>query len=291
MRDHADNVVIVCSIENIDPMGVHTGDSRDRRAAADADRPHLPEAARPGDRRHPRRRRGDRRLQRAVRGQPGDRRDRRHRDEPARVAVVGAGVQGDRASRSPRSPRGSRSATRSTRSPTTSPAPRPRASSRRSTTSSSSGRGSRSRSSRASTPTLSTHMKSVGEVMAIGRTFGQAFGKALRSRELDAQPDARRLRRGAADAPGVARARTASTSCSSCSGAASPTASCAPARASTPGTCASCASLDDAFDGVRTYKAVDTCAAEFEAETPYYYSAWETRRRPSPRSAAATSRA
>ncbi|MHC4563914.1 MAG: carbamoyl-phosphate synthase large subunit [Planctomycetota bacterium] len=27
MRDKADNVVIVCSIENIDPMGVHTGDS------------------------------------------------------------------------------------------------------------------------------------------------------------------------------------------------------------------------------------------------------------------------
>ncbi len=27
MRDNADNVVIVCSIENIDPMGVHTGDS------------------------------------------------------------------------------------------------------------------------------------------------------------------------------------------------------------------------------------------------------------------------
>jgi carbamoyl-phosphate synthase large subunit len=27
MRDAADNVVIVCSIENIDPMGVHTGDS------------------------------------------------------------------------------------------------------------------------------------------------------------------------------------------------------------------------------------------------------------------------
>ena len=38
---------------------------------------------------------------------------------------------------------------------------------------------------------LSTHMKSVGEVMAIGRTFGQAFGKALRSRELDAEPEAR----------------------------------------------------------------------------------------------------
>ena len=27
MRDHADNVVIICSIENFDPMGVHTGDS------------------------------------------------------------------------------------------------------------------------------------------------------------------------------------------------------------------------------------------------------------------------
>jgi carbamoyl-phosphate synthase large subunit len=27
MRDKADNVVIVCSIENLDPMGVHTGDS------------------------------------------------------------------------------------------------------------------------------------------------------------------------------------------------------------------------------------------------------------------------
>ena len=25
MRDLADNVVIICSIENVDPMGVHTG--------------------------------------------------------------------------------------------------------------------------------------------------------------------------------------------------------------------------------------------------------------------------
>src|SRR5207247_6557408 len=35
---------------------------------------------------------------------------------------------------------------------------------------------------------LTTHMKSVGEVMAIGRTFQQAFAKAMRSRELDAVP-------------------------------------------------------------------------------------------------------
>jgi carbamoyl-phosphate synthase large subunit len=34
-------------------------------------------------------------------------------------------------------------------------------------------------------PDLSTHMKSVGEAMSIGRTFQQAFAKALRSRELD----------------------------------------------------------------------------------------------------------
>jgi carbamoyl-phosphate synthase large subunit len=27
MRDHADNCVIICSIENLDPMGIHTGDS------------------------------------------------------------------------------------------------------------------------------------------------------------------------------------------------------------------------------------------------------------------------
>src|SRR5439155_21134092 len=32
---------------------------------------------------------------------------------------------------------------------------------------------------------LSTHMQSVGEAMAIGRTFKQAFMKAMRSRETD----------------------------------------------------------------------------------------------------------
>src|SRR3954466_8485434 len=37
-------------------------------------------------------------------------------------------------------------------------------------------------------PILSTHMKSVGEAMAMGRTFQQAFAKAMRSRELDKTP-------------------------------------------------------------------------------------------------------
>jgi carbamoyl-phosphate synthase large subunit len=35
---------------------------------------------------------------------------------------------------------------------------------------------------------LTTHMKSVGEVMGIGRSFNEAWGKAMRSRELDGVP-------------------------------------------------------------------------------------------------------
>ena len=36
MRDRNDNVIVVCSIENIDPMGVHTGDSVTVAPGADA---------------------------------------------------------------------------------------------------------------------------------------------------------------------------------------------------------------------------------------------------------------
>ena len=69
VRDKADNCIIVCSIENIDPMGVHTGDSHHRRAGADADRQGIPDHARRLDRGAARDRRGDRRLERAVRRQ------------------------------------------------------------------------------------------------------------------------------------------------------------------------------------------------------------------------------
>ena len=85
---------------------------------------------------------------------------------------------------------------------------------------------------------LSTHMKSVGEVMAIGRTFKQAFAKAMRSRELDAagRPVA------ATCSSGWRRpAPTATTCCSRRSGAARPRTRCAPGPRSTRGTCASCA--------------------------------------------------
>ena len=37
IRDKADNCVIICSIENLDPMGVHTGDSITVAPIADAD--------------------------------------------------------------------------------------------------------------------------------------------------------------------------------------------------------------------------------------------------------------
>ena len=96
------------------------------------------------------------------------------------------------ASRSPRSPPRSRSATPSTRSPTTS---------RRAD-----GPARRRRSSRrldyvvvkvprfafekfpGADPTLTTHMKSVGEAMAIGRNFTEALQKALRSLESKDAP-------------------------------------------------------------------------------------------------------
>ena len=78
------------------PDGRPHGRQRHRRAAADAHRPPLPGAARPGARGDPRGRRRDGRLEHPVRGQPGDRRDRRDRDEPARLALVGARLQGDR---------------------------------------------------------------------------------------------------------------------------------------------------------------------------------------------------
>ena len=96
MRDRADNVVIVCSIENLDPMGVHTGDSVCVAPQQTLTDKQYQKLARPGDRRDPRGRRRDRRLQRPVRGQPRHRRDRGDRDESARVALERARQQGDR---------------------------------------------------------------------------------------------------------------------------------------------------------------------------------------------------
>jgi carbamoylphosphate synthase large subunit len=76
MRDVDDNFVVICSIENIDPMGVHTGDSITDRAGADADRQGIPADARRGAADHPPGRRRDRRLEHPVRDQPRGRRPR-----------------------------------------------------------------------------------------------------------------------------------------------------------------------------------------------------------------------
>jgi len=125
---------------------------------------------------------------------------------------------------------------------------------------------------------LSTHMKSVGEAMAIGRTFRESFAKAMRSRELDApaqvpnrigeildrletpSPDRydlllEALRRGV------------------------PIAQIGERTSIDPWFLRELETLARDGDGTggleRTYRAVDTCAAEFEARTPYYYSAHE----------------
>ena len=96
VRDRADNCIIVCSIENVDPMGIHTGDSVTVAPAltlTDKEYQRMRDASIACLRRD---RRGYRRIQRAVRGQSGGRPHGDHRDEPARVAILRAGVQGHR---------------------------------------------------------------------------------------------------------------------------------------------------------------------------------------------------
>ncbi len=127
---------------------------------------------------------------------------------------------------------------------------------------------------------LHTSMQSVGEAMAIGRTFKQAFVKAMRSRELDVdrEPPAdtgalltqletpshdryelvfEAVRRGVPEAEICDRTGIDHWFVSEIA---------ALARGEDPQ-----AGLE------RCFKAVDTCAAEFEAETPYFYSGWERR--------------
>ena len=168
---------------------------------------------------------------------------------------------------------------------------------------------------------LTTHMKSVGEVLALGRTFAQAFGKALSGRELDVAPrravdvpsalevlatpswdrfdvmmEAFRLGMTAAQASEATHVHPWFTD---------QIAALAGARDALPEGLADIdadvfrsarrAGLTDADIAVRTdervvdvgrrrrtlgvsptFHAVDTCAAEFAALTPYYYGAFET---------------
>jgi carbamoyl-phosphate synthase large subunit len=125
---------------------------------------------------------------------------------------------------------------------------------------------------------LSTHMQSVGEAMAIGRTFRESFAKAMRSRELDSPaelPSADEELLEALEVPCAERFDQVLEAFRRGLDVEAVHERCLvdpwflrELRA--------LATEGDGTEGLaRTYKAVDTCAAEFEAATPYYYSAHE----------------
>jgi len=128
-------------------------------------------------------------------------------------------------------------------------------------------------------PTLSTHMKSVGEAMAIGRTFQQAFAKAMRSRELDKRPGLSGVAQDALldslDNPEAGRYETILELLAR----GVPIESVHERTHIDPWFLRELRELarDGAapFAGQRTFRSVDTCAAEFPARTPYYYAGWE----------------
>jgi carbamoyl-phosphate synthase large subunit len=145
---------------------------------------------------------------------------------------------------------------------------------------------------------LGTQMASTGEVMAIERTFEAALTKAMRSLEqkpplaselerpeLIDQPNDRRLfallhalRRGSdpgdlAGRSGVDRwfiDRLATIIALEKGGSVREL-----RRAGFSDTMIAALRGEEVARSAPTYKLVDTCAAEFEAATPYYYSCWE----------------
>ena len=287
MRDHTDNVVIVCSIENLDPMGVHTGDS-----VCVAPQQTLPDTL------YQRLRDQAIAVIRAVGVETGGS-NVQFAVNPATEEVVVIEMN-------PRVSRSSALASKATGFPIAKIAARlavgytlqeiPNDITRATPASFEPAidycvvkwprfafekfPGAESE--------LTTHMKSVGEAMALGRTFRQAFAKALRSRELDTVPvfpDDDEALLTLAAAPGAERFDHLLE---------------ALRRGIAVATLHERTSIDPWFlhelaalvagpggtdgsgqgaDEVRTFKAVDTCAAEFAAATPYYYSGWE---RPGP---------
>ena len=129
--------------------------------------------------------------------------------------------------------------------------------------------------------TLSTHMKSVGEAMAIGRTFSQAFAKALRSRELDKPPRlGERPNEELLDslpAPGADRYEAIVELLRRGVGIEAVHERTSIDRWFLREIEQIALDPDAPFQGERSFKSVDTCAAEFPARTPYYYSGWERR--------------
>ena len=279
MRDGADNVVIVCSIENIDPMGVHTGDS-----VTVAPQQTLPDGL------YQRLRDQAIAVIRAVGVETGG--------SNVQFAVNPATEQILVIEMNPRVSRSSALASKATGFPIAKIAARlavgyrldeidnditgvtpacfeptidyvvvkwPRFAFEKFPGADS---------------TLTTHMKSVGEAMAIGRTFGQAFAKALRSRELDKAPCLQEVSEEALldglRTPGPERYEAILELLG---------------RGTTSLDAIQAITAIDRwflrelqtlaldpqapFAGVRSFRSVDTCAAEFPARTPYYYSGWE----------------
>ena len=163
----------------------------------------------------------------------------------------------------------------------------------------------------AAAPRLTTRMHSVGEVMAIGRTFTESLLKAMASLEIDAddiipnldEASAYRIfaifdaLRAGMDIPEIfARtcidpffiasvARIVASEGSLSSGEWSREALLAAKKIGLPdeALAAATGTSTEVVRGVRralgvspTYKSVDTCAGEFPARTPYYYSTYET---------------
>ena len=188
MRDGADNVVVICSIENIDPMGVHTGDSVTVAPAltlTDAQYQELRDAAKAIIRKIGVDTGGSN-VQFAVNPETGE------------MVVI---------EMNPRVSRSSALASKATGFPIAKIAARLAVGYTLDEIDNDITR----KTPACFEPTLdyvvvkmprwafekfpladrelTTHMKSVGEAMAIGRTFKEAFLKALRSRELDGPTD------------------------------------------------------------------------------------------------------
>ncbi len=187
MRDHADNVIIVCSIENLDPMGVHTGDSitvAPAQTLTDREYQQMRDAAIA--------------VLRAIGVDTGGSNIQFAIDpETGRMVVI---------EMNPRVSRSSALASKATGYPIAKVAALLAVGYRLDEIANDITR----RTTAAFEPTLdyvvvkmprfqlekfpgadprlTTQMKSVGEAMAIGRTFKEALGKALRSLELDATP-------------------------------------------------------------------------------------------------------
>jgi carbamoyl-phosphate synthase large subunit len=128
---------------------------------------------------------------------------------------------------------------------------------------------------------LGTQMKSVGEAMGIGRTFSEAFLKAMRSRELDAgaaTPWATREDRPEAMHPWFAREldRLAQLLSSQRDLASLKRAGFSDAEvAAAWGASEETVRSERLAQGIRpAYRRVDSCAGEVDAESNYFFSTW-----------------